>query len=500
MGSLIEWSREDGMMDLRENFDLKKVGGHLPRQRYQRGSLKAYVPAGKGKPKRPLPRGTYWARWYRYVRQTDGREKRSPREKIITKELASSLRIGTEYEGPLTKADAQRVLDLLIARDAGTYTAPDTAATFVKVAREYLAVAEPGWGPHTVRTSKGLIESVLIGGRLGNRPVIELTEIELQQFLNEHVAAGASRSKLSKILLYMRNILDHAVMKKILAANPARNPGYRLKAKSRRQVSERYLSFDECRRLLLVVSGGDHLAIRILIQLGLRSEELFALRRDDVLGDVLRIDEALVDGTLAPVKTDASDASVYVPPDLQVELQGWLEWLGPDPRGWLFPASKGGPWSAQNYLNRVLKPAAVRAGVGVFKRQSRKGALVESTDVNFQVLRRTCATLFGAKAKDPRDTQAQLRHADPTVTLRHYQKSIPASVRAAALAFEEELIGSSANRSEQVLNRSTLDDSLEVLENYGATRRDRTGDLLITKFRVRAYAIDSAFGLCPVCR
>ena len=28
----------------------------------------------------------------------------------------------------------------------------------------------------------------------------------------------------------------------------------------------------------------------------------------------------------------------------------------------------------------------------------------------------------------------------------------------------------------------------------GATRRDRTGDLVITKFRVMAYAIDSAFG------
>jgi len=468
------------MIDLPENLDLKGVGGHLSRQRYQRGSLKPFVPAAKGKPKRALLKGTYWARWYRYLRQADGREKRSPREKIITKELAASLRIGTEYAGPLTKTDAQRVLDLLIARDAGTYTPPDTAATFTQIAREYLVVAEPGWGPHTARTSKGLIESVLIGGRLGNRPVAELTEIELQQFLNEHVSAGASRSKLSKMLLYMRNILDHAVMKKIIASNPARNPGYRLKAKSRKQVSERYLSLDECRRLLSTVSGADHLIIRVLIQLGLRSEELFALRRDDLVGDLLSIDEALVDGMPAPVKTDASDASVYIPPDLQAEMQGWLEWLDPDPRAWLFPAAMGGPWSAQNYLNRVLKPVAVRAGVGVFTRQSGKGESVQSTDVNFQVLRRTCATLFGAKAKDPRDTQAQLRHADPTVTLRHYQKSVPSSVRAAAVALEDELIGSSANHSEQVLNRSVLDDALEVFENYGATRRGRTGDLLIT--------------------
>ena len=34
------------------------------------------------------------------------------------------------------------------------------------------------------------------------------------------------------------------------------------------------------------------------------------------------------------------------------------------------------------------------------------------------VLRRRCVTFFGAKAKDLSDTQAQLRHADPSVTLR----------------------------------------------------------------------------------
>ena len=468
------------MIDSVIGFDVRRIGGHMSRQRYQRGTLKPFVPAGKGKPKRQLPRGTYWARWYRYIKQADGQEKRSPREKIITKDLARGYRIGTEYEGPLNKTDAQRVLDLLIAQDAGTYTRPDTTATFEQVAREYLATVELGWGPHTVRTSKGLIEYALIGGKLGSRPVVELTEIELQQFLNEHVSAGASRSKLAKLLLYVRNILDHAVMKKIILANPARNPGYRLKAKSRKAVSERYLSMEECQRLLSTVVGADHLALRIFIQLGLRSEELFALRRDDVIGDMLRIDEAIVEGASATVKTEASEASVYIPPDLQIEMRGWLECSAPDPRAWLFPSPKGRPWGSQNYLNRVLKPAATRAGVGVFKRRTRKGDEVESTDVNFQVLRRTCATLFGAIAKDPRDTQAQLRHADPSVTLRHYQKSIPASVRAAALAFETVLVGNSGDSirsgSEQVRHWR---EEVSLLES-GATRRDRTGDLLIT--------------------
>jgi hypothetical protein len=224
------------MMELPVNLDVKRIGGHMSRQRYQRGTLEPFVPAAKGKSKRLLPRGTYWARWYRYIKLSDGREKRSPREKIITKELARNYRIGNEYEAPLNQgrrsacsrfADRARCRNLHPARHG---------FHFGQIAREYLATVEPGWGLHTVRTSKGLIEHALVGGKLGSRPVVAFTEIELQQFLNEHVSSGASRSKLTKLLLYLRNILDHAVMKKVILANPARNPHYRLKAKSRSGV------------------------------------------------------------------------------------------------------------------------------------------------------------------------------------------------------------------------------------------------------------------------
>lgn len=105
--------RESCMTQALPGLDVRWIGKHMSRQRYQRGELKPFVPARKGKPQRQLPRGTYWARWYRYVKVPNGREKRSPREKIITKELAKSFRIGTECEGLLTRADAQRVLDLL---------------------------------------------------------------------------------------------------------------------------------------------------------------------------------------------------------------------------------------------------------------------------------------------------------------------------------------------------------------------------------------------------
>ena len=94
------------------DFDLRRIGAHMPRSRYRRGTLSTRVRAHSGHPERKLPRGQYWCMWYRYVRLPDGRERRQQREKIITKELAESHRIATEYSGPLTKAGASWICSL----------------------------------------------------------------------------------------------------------------------------------------------------------------------------------------------------------------------------------------------------------------------------------------------------------------------------------------------------------------------------------------------------
>jgi hypothetical protein len=102
------------------------------------------------------------------------------------------------------------------------------------------------------------------------------------------------------------------------------------------------------------------------------------------------------------------------------------------------------PTRPGNFLNRVLKPAAVNAGVAMRD----LGESETTSDVNFQSLRRTSSTLFGARAKDPKSTQAHMRHTDPYVTLKHYQQEIPAEVKAAALALERDLLDQKRRREE----------------------------------------------------
>jgi integrase len=183
-----------------------------------------------------------------------------------------------------------------------------------------------------------------------------------------------------------------------------RNPARKQRAKSRKRASNLAHTLEECDALL-------HLSIRLFIQLGLRSEELFALRRNDVQGNGPGIDEAIVYGEAKETKTVASAAMMHLSPDLEQELKYYMDTLSEDQVGWLFPsARKGVPTRPGNFLNRVLNPAAVKAGLAL--RDIGEGKV--TSEVNFQSLRRTSSTLFGARAKDPKSTHAQMRHADPT--------------------------------------------------------------------------------------
>ena len=128
-------------------------------------------------------------------------------------------------------------------------------------------------------------------------------------------------------------------------------------------------------------------------------------------------------------------------PNLQLELDHYLETsVGEAGNSWLFPSSKKNvPMRPENFLKRVLKPAAMRAKLALVTKKTGNEA-TETSDITWQSLRRTSATLYGSKAKDPKLTQGHMRHADPTITLKKYQKVIPVEARTAALAVEDELL------------------------------------------------------------
>ena len=68
-----------------------------------------------------------------------------------------------------------------------------------------------------------------------------------------------------------------------------------------------------------------------------------------------------------------------------------------------------------------MRPLGIEAGV---------------PDINFVMLRRTCATHFRDNLKG---AQRQLRHKTPHVTAKHYQQSITVEYRSAVAKLDQEL-------------------------------------------------------------
>jgi integrase len=161
----------------------------------------------------------------------------------------------------------------------------------------------------------------------------------------------------------------------------------------------------------------DELILWILYACALRPGELFALRWNDWDGgnsDHLRIDEASGKSGLDDPKTRRSDSYAYLPPGVQELLREWRTWCG-DSRAeaFIFSSKQGTPMRYDNYLKRVLKPAAEAVGL---------------EGITHQMFRRSSSTMALDSGASPKDVQGQMRHTEARMSI-YYGKVIPASVK-----------------------------------------------------------------------
>jgi integrase len=156
--------------------------------------------------------------------------------------------------------------------------------------------------------------------------------------------------------------------------------------------------------------------VTIFYVCALRPGELFALRWDDwdhAHPNQLRIDEAFGKSGLDTPKTARSRSFVYLPEAIQAEFRLWKDWCGDvSPNAWIFTSKRGTPISYDNYLERVLRPAAKACGIA---------------EITHQMLRRTFSTVAIDSGASPKDVQGQMRHTQASMSL-YYAKAIPKSV------------------------------------------------------------------------
>ena len=184
---------------------------------------------------------------------------------------------------------------------------------------------------------------------------------------------------------------------------PARRGGRRWEVSERR-----FLTREALGRLLREIPDSDQLLFVLLASTGLRISEAIALRWCDLdLDDSpprLRIRRALVDGVMSAPKSRHGARVIPLSDELAADLREQYQSVI-DPEVLVFRNGAGQPVSPTNLRNRVLKPAAARAGLA---------------GIGLHTFRHTCAGLLIEQGANPLRLQRWMGHHSAAYTLDAY--------------------------------------------------------------------------------
>ena len=367
----------------------------MRRKRYQNGSLQVVSTHGKRK---------MWILQYR-----DGGSK-----KYHTIGLYSKM----------SKSDAQQAqAEFMKEVNARAATAPDPDITFGDFLEGIaLPFLRSKWKGSTRDTTENRIRHHLLA-EFGQEKLARLTLKGLQAFLTGK-AATLSKSVVAHLRWDLRAIFRLAVAEGYTERDPTpalftpKEAKVGTKRIMNRKEAEQHINALPLRERVI-----DHLALFT----GMRPGEILALQRRHIAEDCseLVIEQRLYRGDIDDPKTALSKRTVGIPSNTATVLHEWMELVPMHPEAWVFASENPlKPLWRDNVWYRHMKPKLKTVGLEW---------------ANFQVLRRTHASL-GHEAKVDPKTAADQRGHGIGVALDVYTQSSIEARRAAAEVLEQSVL------------------------------------------------------------
>jgi integrase len=261
---------------------------------------------------------------------------------------------GTKTEARAWRADAS------VSKSRGEYVDPRSGSVTLETVYAELH-ASRSYAPATLAKHGELWKR--LGPDLGHRPIGTIDVALVDRVLGK-IERPIMRES-ARLLLSA--IFGHASLTRGRIVNPAKRkavPSTRASRKSdggRRKAPKRYLRTDELSRLLSEVPERHRALVHLMARVGLRPGEAYALR----VGKLDPLKRTLLVDTAASGDTKTGEARTLVLPasvaqELTEHVERWSTW---DRDALIFPGPQGAMIRGENFRNRVLGPAAERAGI-----------------------------------------------------------------------------------------------------------------------------------------
>jgi len=214
----------------------------------------------------------------------------------------------------------------------------------------------------------------------------------------------------------MHTLFRAAIMWELIERNPVD-----LVRQSRKRLKPpRVLTPAEFKALLGELSEPHKTMVITVACLGLRVCELLGLQWGDLdfVNLTVRIQRSIVEGEVNETKTEASEGTLPLDPDLaECLLAHKAKSQHNGQSDYVFAGASAKPPWPDGILTDHLKPAAVKAGIG---------------NIGWHTFRHSYSTLLHALGTKPAVQKELLRHADIETTLNIYTQAVSAEKRKAA--------------------------------------------------------------------
>jgi integrase len=299
--------------------------------------------------------------------------------------------------------------------------------------RDFARMYERDVLPTLASTSNARSQSVLknhLNPEFGDLMLRELTLERLQRYFARLQKSDLSAESVDKVKDVLSALLRTGVEYGRLHTNPAE----KIRLKKRKLMKPKpFLRIDQFFALLELVTEPYSTMIYVAAFTALRVSELAGLRWRNVRASSVKIEERYSRGNWDEPKSAASKATIPVDGHVidRIQRLKGLEVVIRAGRGCrryravksdgaddlVFQSvAKGAPMRDNAILSRHIKPVARRLGIGW---------------VNWQVLRRSCATWMQQAGVDVKDAQGIMRHSRASTTQDVYQQVVPESQQGA---------------------------------------------------------------------
>ncbi len=329
------------------------------------------------------------------------------------------------WASEMKKGDAdEKRQDFMREINGGDRTAapvrPPTVKEFLD--QVYLPFYRGKWKESTAGTTENRIQHHIVK-ELGTERLEDLTLAPLQQFLERKAGSGLSFSVVDHLRWDLTSMFEMAVSEKLIRVNPT--SALYTPSVAKRPVGQA-MSGEQVETALAAVEFRERVILQLAIFAGMRPGELLAIQREHVSADasVIEIRRRVYRGKFADPKNGLV-RTVAVPPKTASLLGEWMETaVERTPEAHVFAGETGQPLWRSSLLEDHIKTKLEPIGLGW---------------VNFQVMRRTHASL-GHKAKvDPKVAADQRGHGIG-VALDVYTKSSIEERAVAAKQLEEAVL------------------------------------------------------------